>query len=232
MLQSSCLPFVLYASQRIACYFCTMKRFLLITIAAIFCSSATVCAQFNTVTQTKVHRKAVPKTTQSATSEQLPPCSPHQRRDSLAFAPLQTQTEQTDRHTALVSPLRHISVTSPFGYRRDPFTKRKALHNGLDLKANYEPTYAMMHGEVIKVGKDKRSGLYVTLRHGDFTVSYCHLSHTLVTKGTHVRPGIIIALTGNSGRSTGPHLHLTLKDTKKGRAIDPSILLNLIKHPL
>ena len=78
MLQSSCLPFVLYASQRIACYFCTMKRFLLITIAAIFCSSATVCAQFNTVTQTKVHRKAVPKTTQSATSEQLPPCSPHQ----------------------------------------------------------------------------------------------------------------------------------------------------------
>ena len=183
-------------------------------------------------TQTKVHRKAVPKTTQSATSEQLPPCSPHQRRDSLAFAPLQTQTEQTDRHTALVSPLRHISVTSPFGYRRDPFTKRKALHNGLDLKANYEPTYAMMHGEVIKVGKDKRSGLYVTLRHGDFTVSYCHLSQTLVTKGTHVRPGIIIALTGNSGRSTGPHLHLTLKDTKKGRAIDPSILLNLIKHPL
>ena len=193
-----------------------MKRFLLITIAAIFCSSATVCAQFNTVTQTKVHRKAVPKTTQSATSEQLPPCSP----------------QQTDRHTALVSPLRHISVTSPFGYRRDPFTKRKALHNGLDLKANYEPTYAMMHGEVIKVGKDKRSGLYVTLRHGDFTVSYCHLSQTLVTKGTHVRPGIIIALTGNSGRSTGPHLHLTLKDTKKGRAIDPSILLNLIKHPL
>ena len=131
MLQSSCLPFVLYASQRIACYFCTMKRFLLITIAAIFCSSATVCAQFNTVTQTKVHRKAVPKTTQSATSEQLPPCSPHQRRDSLAFAPLQTQTEQTDRHTALVSPLRHISVTSPFGYRRDPFTKRKALHRQL-----------------------------------------------------------------------------------------------------
>ena len=90
----------------------------------------------------------------------------------------------------------------------------------------------MMHGEVIKVGKDKRSGLYVTLRHGDFTVSYCHLSQTLVTKGTHVRPSIIIALTGNSGRSTGPHLHLTLKDTKKGRAIDPSILLNLIKHPL
>ncbi|MCS2407297.1 M23 family metallopeptidase [Bacteroides salyersiae] len=74
-----------------------------------------------------------------------------------------------------------------------------------------------MHGEVIKVGKDKRSGLYVTLRHGDFTVSYCHLSQTLVTKGTHVRPGIIIALTGNSGRSTesppAPHTQRHKKRT-------------------
>ena len=154
--------------------------------------------------------------------------SPCQRRDSLAFAQIQTQTEQTDRLPALVSPLRHISVTSPFGYRRDPFTKRKALHNGLDLKANYEPAYAMMQGEVIKVGRDKRSGLYVTLRHGDFTISYCHLSQSLVTKGTHVYPGTVIAMTGNSGRSTGPHLHLTLK--KDGKNINPAILLNLIKQ--
>ena len=205
-----------------------MKRFLLITIVLLYCSSATVFAQFNTVTQTKVHRKAVPKMTQSTTSEQQPPYSTHQRRDSLAFAQIQTQTEQTDRLPALVSPLRHISVTSPFGYRRDPFTKRKAPHNGLDLKANYEPAYAMMHGEVIKVGKDKRSGLYVTLRHGDFTVSYCHLSQTLVAKGTNVRPGTIIALTGNSGRSTSPHLHLTLK--KDGKNINPAILLNFIKQ--
>ena len=205
-----------------------MKRFLLITIAAIFCSSATVFAQFNTVTQTMVHRKAMPKTTQSTTPEQQPPFSTHQRRDSLAFAQIQNQTEQTDRLLALVSPLRHISVTSPFGYRRDPFTKRKALHNGLDLKADYDPTYTMMHGEVIKVGKDKRSGLYVTLRHGDFTVSYCHLYQTLVTKGNNVRPGTIVALTGNSGRSSGPHLHLTLK--KDGKNINPAILLNLIKQ--
>ncbi len=228
MLQLLSPPFFLCASQIIACYFCTMKRFLLITIAAIFCSSATVFAQFNTVTQTKVHRKAVPKMTQSATPEQLPPCSPLQRRDSLAFAQMRNQKEQTDRLPALVSPLRHISVTSPFGYRRDPFTKRKALHNGLDLKAYYEPAYAMMHGEVIKVGRNKRSGLYVTLRHGDFTVSYCHLSQALVTEGYHIRPGTIIALTGNSGRSSGPHLHLTLK--KDGKNINPAILLNLIKQ--
>ena len=204
-----------------------MKRIILITIAEIFCSSATVFAQFNTVTQTNARRKAVPKTTQSATSDQQPPCSMHQQRDSLAFTQIKNQTEQPDRLPALVSPLRHISVTSPFGYRRDPFTKRKALHNGLDLKADYEPAYAMMHGEVIKVGRDKRSGLYVTLRHGDFTVSYCHLSQVLVTKGIHVHPGTIVALTGNSGRSTGPHLHLTLK--KDGKNINPAILLSVLE---
>ena len=205
-----------------------MKRFLLITIAAIFCSSATVFAQFNTVMQRQAHRKAVPKTTQSTSSSQQLPCSTHQRRDSLTFTQIQNQTEQTDRLPALVSPLRHISVTSPFGYRRDPFTKRKALHNGLDLKANYEPAYAMMQGEVVKVGRNKRSGLYVTLRHGDFTVSYFHLSQALVTEGYHIRPGTIIAQTGNSGRSTGPHLHLTLK--KDGKYINHAILLNLIKQ--
>ncbi|KAA5460986.1 M23 family metallopeptidase, partial [Bacteroides cellulosilyticus] len=120
----------------------------------------------------------------------------------------------------------------PYGLRIDTFSKKRSRHNGIDLRAKGEEAYAMLSGVVVKVGYDRRSGNFVTLRHGDFTVSYCHLSQTLVTKGTHVRPGIIIALTGNSGRSTGPHLHLTLKDTKKGRAIDPSILLNLIKHPL
>ena len=129
----------------------------------------------------------------------------------------------------MVSPLRHLVITSPFGYRTDPFTRKRAFHSGIDLRANYEPAYAITYGEVIHVGHDNRSGLFVTIRHGSITLSYCHLSQSLVAKGTHVRPGTPIAITGNSGsRSTGPHLHLTLKDTKKGRAIDPSILLRLI----
>lgn len=86
----------------------------------------------------------------------------------------------------------------------------------------------MMYGEVICVGKDNRSGLYVTIRHGDFTVSYCHLSKVTVTIGTLVVPGAIVAITGNSGRSTAPHLHLSVK--KDGRHIDPPILLNFIRQ--
>jgi murein DD-endopeptidase len=89
-----------------------------------------------------------------------------------------------------------------------------------------EPTYAMLAGVVIKVGSDSRSGNFVTIRHGSFTVSYCHLNHSLVTVGTKVRPGDAIALAGNTGRSTGPHLHLTVKYS--GTSINPQILIDFI----
>ena len=191
-----------------------MKRHLLITIAVLLWSTTTALAQFNTVTQRQAHRKAVPQDT-------LPINKP--------TSPTPPPSTYTSSNLTMVSPLRHLVVTSPFGYRSDPFTRKRAFHSGIDLRANYEPAYAITYGEVIHVGYDNRSGLFVTIRHGSITLSYCHLSQSLVTKGTHVRPGTPIAITGNSGsRSTGPHLHLTLKDTKKGRAIDPSILLRLI----
>ena len=191
-----------------------MKRHLLITIAVLLWSTTTALAQFNTVTQRQAHRKAVPQDT-------LPINKP--------TSPTPPPSTYTPSNLTMVSPLRTLVITSPFGYRTDPFTCKRAFHSGIDLRANYEPAYAITYGEVIHVGYDNRSGLFVTIRHGSITLSYCHLSQSLVTKGTHVRPGTPIAITGNSGsRSTGPHLHLTLKDTKKGRAIDPSILLRLI----
>ena len=180
-------------------------------------STNTALAQFNTVTQRQAHRKAVPQDTLPI-NKPIPPTNP--------TPPPSTYTPSS---LTMVSPLRTLVITSPFGYRTDPFTRKRAFHSGIDLRANYEPTYAITYGEVIHVGYDNRSGLFVTIRHGSITLSYCHLSQSLVTKGTHVNPGTPIGITGNSGsRSTGPHLHLTLKDTKKGRAIDPSILLRLI----
>ena len=191
-----------------------MKRHLLITIAVLLWSTTTALAQFNTITQRQAHRKAVPQDT-------LPINKP--------TSPTPPPSTYTPSNLTMVSPLRTLVITSPFGYRTDPFTRKRAFHSGIDLRANYEPAYAITYGEVIHVGYDNRSGLFVTIRHGSITLSYCHLSQSLVAKGTHVRPGTPIAITGNSGsRSTGPHLHLTLKDTKKGRVIDPSILLRLI----
>ena len=191
-----------------------MKRHILTAIAVLLWSTTTALAQFHTVTQRQAHRKAVPQDT-------LPINKP--------TSPTPPPSTYTPSSLTMVSPLRTLVITSPFGYRTDPFTRKRAFHSGIDLRANYEPAYAITYGEVIHVGYDNRSGLFVTLRHGSITLSYCHLSKATVTPGTHVRPGTPIGITGNSGsRSTGPHLHLTLKDTKKGRAIDPSILLRLI----
>lgn len=79
-------------------------------------------------------------------------------------------------------PLKEIIVTSPYGQRKDPFTGKRNNHNGLDLRARNEEVYAMMPGEVVKVSSDKRSGKYVTIRHDNYTISYCHLSKALVKK--------------------------------------------------
>ena len=123
-------------------------------------------------------------------------------------------------------PLKEIYVTSPFGMRTDPFTKKRKKHNGLDLRADRCETYAMMHGIVVKAGQDRVSGKYVTVRHGNFSVSYCHLSECRVARGDCVRPGDVVGISGNTGRSTGPHLHLTVRMGR--RHINPGVLLLFI----
>lgn len=85
----------------------------------------------------------------------------------------------------------------------------------------------MLPGEVINIGYDSRSGNFIKLRHGNFTVSYCHLFRKPnIPIGSRVMPGQTVANVGSTGRSTGPHLHITLK--RNGRVIDPTFLLDYI----
>lgn len=130
------------------------------------------------------------------------------------------------RYASVSMPLRHVKVNSSYGQRKDPFTHKKAYHGGLDLKASYEPVMAMFPGTVESIGSDSRSGNYIIIRHGLYTVSYCHLSRRYVDKGQDVAAGDIVAISGNTGRSTAPHLHLTCK--LKGNPVDPAILLKFI----
>ena len=185
-------------------------------------------AQFNTVSD-NVCRYKVKKVEEKFL---LPANQPV---DSIRANLLQQETDSVDNkqeqwissYPSITYPLKSIKVTCPYGYRRDPFTGKLSWHNGLDLRAKNEPAYAMMDGFVEKVGYDNRSGNYVTLRHGNYHVSYCHLSSIIVRKGERVFPGIIVGVTGNTGRSTGSHLHLTCK--KDGESFNPTILLNLIE---
>ena len=125
-------------------------------------------------------------------------------------------------------PLKKIKVNSNFGMRNDPFTGKPAKHNGLDLHAQGDEVYSMLAGRIKKVGKDKRSGNYVVLEYGNYTVSYCHLSKVLVRKGDSVNAGDVVGISGSTGRSTGEHLHLTCK--YKGKYVNPSILLDYVKE--
>ena len=100
------------------------------------------------------------------------------------------------------------------------------MHNGLDLHARGDKVFAMLPGIVHKVGYDKRSGIFVILRHDDITISYCHLSKVAVRKDDVVTAGTIIGITGNTRRSTGEHLHITCK--LKGRSVDPMVVIEQI----
>ena len=131
-----------------------------------------------------------------------------------------------DLMSLVALPLKKIHVSSGFGMRMHPIYHKRILHNGIDLSARYENVYSMFPGTVVKVGQDNRSGKFVTVRTGDYTISYCHLSQPFVKENDFVIAGSNIALSGNTGASTGPHLHLTTK--KDGKAFDPTILLEYI----
>lgn len=132
------------------------------------------------------------------------------------------------RYLSVSYPLKKMTNSSGYGYRKDPFTGKKTFHGGLDFKANYEDVYSLFDGVVTGIGSDKRSGNYIIIRYGAYYVSYCHLSKRYVSKGDSVIAGEPVAVSGNTGRSTGPHLHLTVRLGKK--VTDPRQLLSVIDH--
>jgi murein DD-endopeptidase MepM/ murein hydrolase activator NlpD len=113
------------------------------------------------------------------------------------------------------------SVTSGFGLRRDPFTGRRARHNGLDFSAvPGTPVITTADGVVRFVGYNGDFGLTVEIAHGDgIETVYCHLKSSDVKAGQKVIRGERIGAVGSSGRSTGPHLHYEVH--KNGHPLDP-----------
>ena len=133
----------------------------------------------------------------------------------------------TDRYLSVSYPLKEIEVTSSYGLRKDPFTGERSSHSGLDLRANFEDVMAMFDGTVERVGSDDRSGNFIILRHGEYTICYCHLSRILFQQGDTVFAGEVVSVSGNTGRSTGPHLHITAR--RKGELVNPYDLLQYVR---
>jgi murein DD-endopeptidase MepM/ murein hydrolase activator NlpD len=118
-------------------------------------------------------------------------------------------------------PVRSGYISSEFGFRRDPFNGRPRLHKGLDFAGPVgTPVYAVATGVVSYVGQKSGYGNVVEVDHGDGVVSrYGHLSAAKAVEGQLVKKGDLVALLGNTGRSTGPHLHLEV--IKNGEQQNP-----------
>jgi len=111
--------------------------------------------------------------------------------------------------------------SSSYGWRHDPILGIRAFHNGLDFSAAQgEPIRATADGRVKKVGRGPDYGKFVVIDHGDrLETRYAHASEILVNEGDLVQREDVIGLVGNTGRSTGPHLHYEIR--YKNRSLDP-----------
>jgi len=123
-------------------------------------------------------------------------------------------------HNLKTTPLGYPAIgriTSGFGFRRNPVTGRIEFHLGVDIANRWgTPVRAPADGKVVKAGWCRLMGKCIVIKHNhDFSTRYGHLAKLLVRKGDFVERGQIIGMMGNTGRSTGPHLHYTVKYRSK-----------------
>lgn len=122
--------------------------------------------------------------------------------------------------------MQNLNVTSYFGEEREIESEDSEesggvyYHKGTDFAASVgDPVYAAADGWVVESGETPNMGIYIKIEHEDgFVTIYMHLSETFVPSGVRVHRGDNIALAGNTGDSTGPHLHFQVN--KDGVAVD------------
>lgn len=120
-----------------------------------------------------------------------------------------------------VQPVQHLSFTSNFGIRSDPFRGSAAMHAGVDIPGpTGTPIYATADGIISHADRQGGYGNLVEINHGKgISTRYGHLSKIIVSDNARVRRGQIIGLMGSTGRSTGPHLHYEVRID--GHAVNP-----------
>lgn len=129
----------------------------------------------------------------------------------------------------LISPFKSkFKVTSPFGDRIHPVTKKAQFHNGVDFGTPLNtPVYASFDGTV-STFQDAQNGNALILYSDTLKkrIGFAHLNKYQVKQG-RVKKGDLIAFTGSTGRSTGPHVHVTLKDTVSNQWMDITKVISI-----
>lgn len=178
-------------------------------------------AQFNTIGYVKKHHVLKKKSPQETID--AAPVDSVMKSDSLSKASSQSILP----YLKASLPLKSIRINSKYGMLKHPVMHKTIMHNGVDLAATIETVFSMFPGVVKNVSQDSRSGKYVIIQTGNYTISYCHLSYQAVLMGQIVNAGTPIGVAGCSGLATGIHLHLGAK--YKGKSFDPELLFNYVK---
>ncbi len=135
------------------------------------------------------------------------------------------------RHTPTIYPT-FGRITTRFGYRTHPITKKRDYHRGFDIANDIgTPIYATADGVVKRTVRKRLIGKMIEIKHAyGYETKYGHLDEYLVKPGDKVTKGQIIGLMGNTGRSTGPHLHYEI--IYYGKARNPVSYLNRSKDKI
>jgi murein DD-endopeptidase MepM/ murein hydrolase activator NlpD len=144
----------------------------------------------------------------------------------LPAAPELSSSNRAMAPTGTEAPLRFAvapgSITSAFGWRRDPFSGQSKFHRGIDVRATYgQDIQAAGEGRVVFSGSQGGYGTTVLVEHGNgVQTRYAHLSATVVQAGDRVGAGQVLGRAGQSGRATGTHLHFEV--TRNGHPVSPA----------
>ncbi len=135
---------------------------------------------------------------------------------------------ETVAHLPLGRPIPGL-VTSRFGPRSDPITGKEGFHSGVDMRGAYgQKIVATANGTVKRAGRNGSYGNFVEIDHGNgYSTRFGHMKKILVKRGQKIRRGDTVGFVGNTGRSTGPHLHYEVCFNRK--PINPSKFMQVDK---
>lgn len=199
-----------------------MHKVQLIILLMLLVASTKAYSQFNTVLPKKEEVKVQPQLASNEVRAEKQEAELPVINDAL----VEKRKELYKTRQYLSLPIDSMKVTSRYGMRKHPIDGQMKEHKGIDLRANNDYVYSVMPGKVTKTGKDKKLGNYIEIEHGDFKTIYGHVQTILVNAKQAVEAGQPIAISGNTGNSTGEHLHFGMKF--QDVYIDPAPVLNYI----
>ena len=192
-------------------------------ISALYNNVITINAKYNVISKRDLQKLQALISTPDISLEESPfdLMDPKSKKISVNHFTNLASVDDTLSHIPMFLPQTQTSMTSPFGNRKHPISGKKRFHKGADFTSTkHSMIHAAADGKVLEVARSKSYGNFILVEHGGvFRTRYAHLSTLYAYPSERVFQGQLIGLQGNSGDSTGDHLHFEV--IYKGTLVDP-----------